>query len=485
MRNPEAEDRAAAILLIHGIGEQQPYETLDAFVQGLARECKIAPGRLEHRLSMCGERVATSVRLHPPAPVGRLRAQAIDVYEFHWAGMVEGKIRLHQVLWWLIRVALTPLRLWSYQATLPSEAAQRDGGMRPVRFLLGELLRSAGLLLVAFVVVAPFVYAVLRWQIIVNAWRGLWGVLRSLHDPVAWALLATLFGIAAAISRGYFRLARWLRSASVTERAPLTKWKKSSAIAMVVLAACAVLLQQAYRLDVRAFLYGIWNVVRPPAVASVLVLGVLALFLSRVLVKYVGDIALYATADENASFFRTRAKILDGAAQVLKALCDNPAYEGVYVAGHSLGSVIGYDAINRLVRDARVVSHTASSGSGISRLRGLLTFGSPLDTVYYFFRTVVEPSQPIRAQVLSSLHAFRKQPSGRDYGPFQFARYELPRLNDFIWLNVFSPSDHVSRRLVFYQVDRQESRSYPIDPIGAHLAYWTDRGFYGVVAEWL
>jgi len=38
--------RAAAILLTHGIGEQHPYETIDAFVQGLGRRLKIGSGQL-------------------------------------------------------------------------------------------------------------------------------------------------------------------------------------------------------------------------------------------------------------------------------------------------------------------------------------------------------------------------------------------------------------------------------------------------------
>jgi len=40
----------------------------------------------------------------------------------------------------------------------------------------------------------------------------------------------------------------------------------------------------------------------------------------------------------------------------------------------------------------------------LQKLRGLLTFGSPLDKIYYFFREHVKEDQAIRAQILS-IHA--------------------------------------------------------------------------------
>jgi len=61
----------------------------------------------------------------------------------------------------------------------------------------------------------------------------------------------------------------------------------------------------------------------------------------------------------------------------------------------------------------------------------------------------------------------------------------VPDLPDCIWLNVWSHVDLVSRRLDFYKVDRQEQRLYAWNPIGAHLAYWKDRGFYRLVVGWL
>jgi len=477
-------EKSAAILLIHGIGEQRPYETIDAFVQGLGRRLKITPGRLEHRLTMCGDRVTTSVRIDAPEPVGRFGTRFLDVYEFHWAGMVEGKIRLHQVLRWLVIVALTPLRLWSYQATLPAEAGAKGKGL-PFRFLVGELLRSSLLLLVALLIVGPFVYAAFHWGLLRDVIKAFWAGFLALKNPGGWALLGTTVLIAGSILLGYVRLGPWLRASEGTERTALSQWRNVSAIAVVFLGILAALIRNAFRLDVLGFVRGIWVVVTQREVALALGLGWLAFLLSGILVKYVGDIALYTTADENSSFFRTRTKILEGATMLLQTLCDDPTYEGVYVAGHSLGSVIGYDCINRVVRDARVPGTEPAAGRRVSRIRGLLTFGSPLDTVYYFFRTVVSPGQPVRAQVLSSLHAFRKKRSGRDYGPFQFARYELPKMDDFTWLNVYSPTDPVSRRLVFYQVDRQESRAFSPNPVDAHLAYWSDDRFYQMVSEWL
>ena len=153
----------------------------------------------------------------------------------------------------------------------------------------------------------------------------------------------------------------------------------------------------------------------------------------------------------------------------------------------SLGSVIAYDAVNRLAREVRAEHRETEPGlsqAELDKLYGLLTFGSPLDKVYYFFRTVVAAEEVIRAQLLASLHGFRQRRSGRDYGQFTLARYVIPAPAQFRWLNVYSRLDLVSGCLDFYDVDVQRARPYG-NPLTAHLAYWADTGFYEEVAGWM
>src|SRR5207244_9845823 len=85
----------------------------------------------------------------------------------------------------------------------------------------------------------------------------------------------------------------------------------------------------------------------------------------------------------------------------------------------------------------------------LDKLSGLLTFGSPLDKIYYFFREQVGKEQAIRAQLLSYIHPFRRKPSGCEYGSWQFAKYDPPPTKGR-WLYVWCPLDPVSGHLDFY-----------------------------------
>jgi hypothetical protein len=149
------------------------------------------------------------------------------------------------------------------------------------------------------------------------------------------------------------------------------------------------------------------------------------------------------------------------------------------VAGHSLGSVIGYDLINQLIRESR-----AGLPHDLTRLRGMLTFGSPLDKIYYFFRDTVGEKQAVRAQIQSFLHGFRKKSSGRDYHPYRFDHYDMPILETMQWVNVYSAMDIVSDRLNFYAVDEQIHLGY-WNPLTAHASYWGDASFYSILAALL
>ena len=73
--------------------------------------------------------------------------------------------------------------------------------------------------------------------------------------------------------------------------------------------------------------------------------------------------------------------------------------------------------------------------------------------------------------------------SERDYGTLKLEPYVLPKPIRFCWYNVYAWLDRISGHLDFYQVDRQESRSY-VNPFSAHMSYWNDSRFYRIVLEW-
>ncbi len=300
-----------------------------------------------------------------------------------------------------------------------------------------------------------------------------------------------------------------------------------------------------------------------------------AAIVKGVFIGYVSDIALYATSDENSRFFAIRAQILEQATQKIRWLLRQPEYDDVAVAGHSLGSVIVYDALSRLIVESQApnelvhetrsyvdqlrASFTGASATtarqveitlnelclwlsmpcrasadtldefeqrltdlaarcgcagahdfepSIERLRTLIvtdrpdtwktrtpltagemtglstmiTFGSPLDKILYFFRTKVSGHELVRAHILEELYGFRRQPCLR----LPAARLgDTPGFNpvtDIYWLNVSALMDPVSARLRFYTCDREVRCPYRMWGI-SHTHYWHDPHFYREVLD--
>lgn len=376
-----------AVLVIHGIGEQNPYEPLDAFARGLFTELQheiptamLTPLKIGH-----SDWTQAAIRIADPKT-----DDAVDIFEYYWAPYTENKLGAVKTLWWLLKTDLSPI--WHLRNNLTELSyAYREKTGRYLWLLFREFRRILFLYL-------PLAYACV-WLI------------RSLGSYAAPSLL--------------------------TKPAALG-WKSIAALSF-------------------------------------------SLLLSYVLTKYVADVAVYTSADEKSSNYATRTQILNGSTAALATLLKQ--YERVLLAGHSLGSVIAYDTIDELLTSASASGPEHEQGISLHDLKklvGLVTFGSPLDKIYYFFRTHVKPDQAIRAQILSMLHAFRKKPSGRDYGKFKFS-YSIPEI-PLQWLNVWSPVDPVSGHLHFYEVTDQEWLMYPIPGL-AHVMYWGDQRFHKLVAE--
>src|SRR5262249_54742975 len=217
--------------------------------------------------------------------------------------------------------------------------------------------------------------------------------------------------------------------------------------------------------------------------------AILSTFLAYALTAYVADVAVYTSMDARSRNFAARNAILGGSTAALKQLLVS-GYDRVILCGHSLGSVVAYDTINELLTqyNATAVAHTDPPDSVLTlsqlhTLKALVTFGSPLDKIWYFFREHVKRDQAIRAQVLSMLHSFRRLRTGRTYGEFEFS-YHFNQLDGLEWRNAWARMDPISAELKFYRVDRQ--RRFPYRwPVLAHLSYWSDPHFYDYVCELL
>jgi hypothetical protein len=199
-----------------------------------------------------------------------------------------------------------------------------------------------------------------------------------------------------------------------------------------------------------------------------------ALFVSywvrKFLVQYVGDVAAYVSAHTVSKFDELREQIKTGARDLIRSIFMQPgetgafAYGKVVVLGHSLGSLIAYDALNGLIRqdalerrELRVIDRTAL----------FLTFGSPLDKTALIFRSQASGRQDLREAAAATL-----QPMIENYA-FRPKR----------WVNLFTPNDWICGSLEYYDdpgdsLFRERGIRNQLDleattPLAAHGEYWS------------
>ncbi len=195
------------------------------------------------------------------------------------------------------------------------------------------------------------------------------------------------------------------------------------------------------------------------------------------LVEYVGDVTAYVASNKVDCFDELRTKIKVLAKESLSAVysaksptSDQFEYDKVCIVGHSLGSVIAYDTLNRLIADDQLASGPARV---IDRTGLLLTFGSPLDKTAFFFSVIGKTTRHIREQLAAVVQPLLQDRAARD---------------KIEWVNVYSRNDIISGSLDFYEFSEplpagvQQVRKVvnvkdedALVPLVAHVEYWTNR----------
>jgi hypothetical protein len=152
------------------------------------------------------------------------------------------------------------------------------------------------------------------------------------------------------------------------------------------------------------------------------------------------------------------------------------AYDHVIVLGHSLGSVIAYDALNRLIHEDRVAVG-ADALHIVDRTPLFLTFGSPLDKTAFIFGAQGHGTTEARESLAASVQPLIQS---YDYRPES-------------WINIYSPWDIISGYLDLYDLPEASDPKRVTnvkDPeattlLIAHTEYWNDgllvRTLYGAL----
>lgn len=217
----------------------------------------------------------------------------------------------------------------------------------------------------------------------------------------------------------------------------------------------------------------------------------------------IGDVVIYNTSDAKTEHFKIRQDILAGAVASLRRLVepregeDHGDYSRVILCGHSLGSQIAFDAMNRLnhlitqdaIRGINTDGTYKTSWQGFGHIAdvlcGFVTFGSPLDKIAFFFREQIEKQEYVRLQLLRNYHSFKQRLTEIKPPPKFTIKTSIPRLfDDILWINYHDRHDYVSGRLDFYEklvnVDCNfRSRWFSI----THGWYWNSKNMFTDIIE--
>lgn len=202
-----------------------------------------------------------------------------------------------------------------------------------------------------------------------------------------------------------------------------------------------------------------------------------SMLVRRMLVQYVGDVALYLTSHTLDRFYILRDKIrkyvFDAAQVIYSFRCpgsDEFEYDSIYIVGHSLGSVIAFDALNQLLNEDEIASETEKL-KVLDRTKLLLTFGSPLDKTAFLFSLQRDKTSLEREALVASSQPLILDPKFRDPEKFD-------------WINIFSYNDIISGHLEFFDPPSDSTTRKLINPVknfrdeeattllAAHVEYW-------------
>lgn len=518
--------RTVAVVVAHGMGQQVPYQTLAQVVEGLhLAECVRNPAAaplaasspsFEVRVVPLGGKQVARAEMTLDGPGGPTRVHA---YEAYWAPLTEGKVTLKDVTGFIVAGAwngvratyLSPLLNFlrglvglpaqpPFQRWLFGQQVRFDLGYKTSRYLalaLGVLVALVAMHLVAAAVVVSHGYGFV------------------LGTPPAWALdafgtltfLTLLFVVVALLMLALLGLGGWWKGRRVRRaRTRLVQDHAAGVAALheagaprVVAGAAAFLLYAAIGLALLfdAVLLGkavlwIWDLVgdapdwslaraaRVPTLPAWLVLATWAAvaYVSRkaqgFLVQYLGDVAAYVSQHKLDRFKDVRdqvkACVLEVVAGVYAARRPDGAfeYDEVALVGHSLGSVVAYEALNGMVN--RDLMSPGGGSDAVGRTGLFLTFGSPLDKIAFFYG--LNGSGPVHA-ALSAAH----QPLVQDYAHRAFP-----------WVNVYARRDVIAGALDFYDAPGQVENSVRDEedtlarlPLAAHNEYWDDVALWEIL----
>ncbi len=442
-----------AVLFLHGIGQQQRYDTVESLVNGLLSHGK-ERSAAESWTKVEGNFTSPTLILpDSPTPLNAIRLTSgsgasqriLDFYEIYWAPLSNGATTFARVLTWMGRSSFIPFyKIGSERYAFSS--ASRDKTPEELRklewssrqpasktfFDIGYVVSFLLLIAVICALIAVFLLKAVRglsltkivpailtgeadlsavakvipfsqvlWSVgVAIAFYCLGQIVFLLYSRYQWCTSRTLIAAADQAERSVKNTAASPKK-QVTPRpiaaAYESAWRSSlkSILFWSLLLAlfCAVLFFDMDFDSTRKWTLLLLIVTFPLYKA---VTG----FVQYWFVNFLGDVQVYTEPDENSSFYKVREEIITRAMDTARGVLQygqresqaGEEYAHVYIVGHSLGSVIGYDMLLRLFDEQSALAVAEDKSALItpddfSKIAAFVTFGSPLSKTRFFFDT--------------------------------------------------------------------------------------------------
>jgi hypothetical protein len=473
-----------ALIVWHGMGQQIRFQAVEDVVRSLTAGSAGPRPTVDTRFVKFGDDAMWRAEFDCKTSHGRV--QRLHVYEVYWAPLTEGKITIGETLAFLVRAGLAGLwyatrgnfrrHLFGEWVTFPSSAST-------------ALQLAALMLTIAAMVILNFAIATATSVTVFTGGASSWPGYPLLGDLTADFLIYEL-------TMGGMLFALWVtwkqQKTPREDGRPSTRhsWMKWPLWILVFTAMATTIAAGAFVVahfwrhhtpnQVMAWRWPAWLVgavygyvpLSLDIVARIAAIWVIAVavsyYVKLFLVEYVGDVAIYIASHKLDRFYEARQAIKAESMRVMKAIYQHGKYKSHICVGHSLGSVVAYDTLNRMLNESQVVK-----GLDVAKkTRALLTFGSPLDKTAFLFRAQSEFSDVREAMAAAA------QPLITDY--------DLRP----IWINISAPGDPISGDLDYYDDPKREPSATARRgavfnmkdpeawiPLVAHTQYWTNSAF--------
>lgn len=461
-----------ALIICHGMGQQVRHETLAEAADNLHRGGQsrgIIPVRYVRFTNADTpgkrERLLPRAEIEVDVPNQPGTRQPVHIYEVYWAPLTEGQIGLTEVVRFLtaagvrgIRYSFSKFTRWLFGQ--PVSLAVDDGTFWR---LFGVLLLILSLVLINAVMTLVLGENLLQTDSARHASS-------VLVNGLTWALTRLIVsGIV---------LAGGLRLCNSSQRKPVIQPFAVKGVWILLFGTGFLLI---YSAGDMSWDYFTMHYLAPAASHSLLatpldwrtvwvvIVWGAAVFISwwcrGFLVQYLGDVAIYVDAYKVDKYFDIRNRIRKLAQHTVevvygaKEATNRFQYQRIVITGHSLGSLVAYDALNGLL----VADEAVSGGLQIAaRTQAFVTSGSPLDKTAFFFH-----AQPKKTAVYTALDSSRQ--------PLIWDKAVRQKIQ---WINLYADADIISGHLDYYDSSScpQQVLNYPdpdaFTPVSAHTQYW-------------